>query len=84
MLNQPIEPVGFTVTANDFIQTNCLSMSLKNNGTASVLLNESIPIAAGEYIVLPFIEGCFYQKRMSVTFGSTGTKKLLVIKLITG
>jgi len=82
-MSQPIETVGYTITHDDFVQTNCLSISLKNKGTASVLVNETIPIDAGEFIVLPYTEGCLYVKSLSVKFGSSGTKKLLVIKLIT-
>ena len=79
---KPLQVVGYIITEDGDVQTECISISLKNKGTATVLLNESIPIEANEYFVFPHSIGYGYRKRLTIKFGDSGTKKLLVVKLI--
>ena len=80
--SQEMKIVGSTIIHDDNILTGCLSISLKNKGTSTVVINENIPLEAGEYIVLPSIDGYYFSERLSVRFIGGGTKKLLIIKLI--
>ena len=79
---KPLEVVNYILTEDSDIPTDCISLSITNKGTANVLLNEGIPVAASEYVVFPHCIGYAYRKRINIKFGATGTKKLLVVKLI--
>lgn len=79
---QSIEPVQMTIVNDAFVPTECHLITIDNQGTADVKINENISLPGGEYIVFPAVPGCIYAKRMSIKFGSTGTKKLVITKII--
>ena len=70
------------VTSNENVTQDCFAISFFNKGTASITLDDSISLAAGEQIVYPVIGAeWIYTGRVKVNFGATGTKKLLVTKI---
>lgn len=75
----------FFLNRNDILDTKAFTIGITNMGTATVYIDDSIPLVTNASFVFPVIGSEYlYEEGLKIDFGTTGTKNALITMLKPG